>query len=148
MKTFIFVIILAAFLQTTTIEVDLVLLLVLSRSLERDDSFNMYMAFFAGILLGLLTATNIGFYALFFLIATRVGYLLRKSPVTNNIFTILPIAFFMATALGLAERIFLGQSINIVRYIIDTLSSLPIYFCVKFWEERFIVAPQMKLKLK
>lgn len=147
MKTFIFIIILAAFLQTAAIPVDLVLLLILSRSLITTDSLNLYLAFFAGILLGLLTPTNLGFYALFFIFISWVGQLLRKTPLISNILTILPISFIAVLALSLVLKLFQGESINLTHILVDTLLSLPIYIGVRFWEERFIVPTGIKLKM-
>ncbi len=147
MKLFIIVLILACLIQTSFLPVNLCLILLICRSLARPDSNNLYLAFAAGIFLGILSSLNIGFYALAFLIIIEIVELLKNSRITSNILTVVPISAVLFLGLAVTEKIVLGMSINFWIISIDALLSLPFFVAVKFWEERFIVLPDVKLKL-
>jgi rod shape-determining protein MreD len=147
MKLIIILLVIACLIQTSFLPINLVLILLICRSLARQDKLNYFLAFFSGILLGILTPTNIGFYSLTFLLAVFISEILHQTPISSNIFTVIPVTFILTLVIGGLEMLFLGQSLNLVTAILGSLIALPIYIGVKFWEERFIVTPHMKLKL-
>lgn len=147
MKIFIIALIIACLLQTSFVPVNLCMILLICRSLARPDISNLYLAFFAGIFLGILSSLNIGFYALAFLAVVEMIELLRNTRITSNILWVLPISGGLFLLLALAERLFLGMAINFWIILAETVLSLPFFVVVKFWEERFIVLPDVKLKL-
>ena len=147
MKTFIAALIIAVFLQTSFVPINLVLLFLISRSLIFPQQSNLYLAFIFGIVLGILSGINIGFYAGVFLLATQLSFLVKKTSFTANPLTVIPVSFLLLLMTAYFEQLFLNQAINFKIIFIESALSVVIYLMVKFWEERFTVAPQVKLKL-
>ncbi len=148
MKAFILGLILATLLQTTLLPINLCLMLICVRSLVTTKISTLYLSVIFGVLLGVLSNTNIGFYPLIFLIAAKIIELFKASPLYNNVIFFLPLLFIVYLLISLISQIALGLSFSIVQVISETLFSIPLYFLIKFWEERFIVRPQVKLKFK
>jgi hypothetical protein len=147
MRTFIVILILAAFVQSSFVSLNLVLVLLIARSFIIDDTANYWLAFISGISLGILTSLNIGFWSLYFLIVVKLIYLVRKMPLTNNVFAIVPVTFIFCLLAAFLEQIFLSQTINFIKVVAEGLISLPIYIAIKYWEERFVVK-ETRLKLR
>ncbi len=147
MKLFTVIIILAALIQSSFLPLNLVLILLICRSLVVEDSYNMILALSMGILLGILTAQNIGFWPLIFLIVIRLLYLVKKLPVTNNVLTIPPIVFVTILAVSFIEQLIFHQTLNLIIIILESLLSVPLYLLERFWETRFTVHSGVKLKL-
>lgn len=147
MKLFILILILAIFLQTTLVPLDLCLMLLICRSFIVNEKVNYYLAFFSGVFLGLLASTNLGFFALFFLIVVKLNTFFKKTALTANFLSILPVAFLILLSQSFFEKILFNQAINLNRILIEVILILPIYFLVRFWEERFIVRPGIRLKI-
>lgn len=138
MKTLIFVFILIVFLQTSIISVNLCLSILILRSFLRPGKENLYLAFSLGLLLAFLSNSSVGLYSLLFLGLSEAVQITAKSRFGEHI--------LIAIGLVVISQIIFGlfKSTNI---FIETLFALPLYFLVKFWEERFIIKPEMKLKI-
>lgn len=113
-----------------------------------ERSSNLIASFLAGIFLGLLTATNIGFWAIIFLAASKIIHIFKSLPLTQSPKLVAPLSLLVIVGVSLIEQIFLGQKINIVKIIIETLLTVPVYIFIRFWEERFIVHSTNKLKIR
>lgn len=148
MKLFLFSLFLAAFLQTTLVGLNLSLIVILSRCVIISEKKNFYVAFFAGGLLGLLSSQNLGFWSLIFLMIVCMIHLLKKMSLTFNFKTIIPLAFLIVSITSFFEYLIFGQSLNFSKIFFESIFSLPAYLTFKFWEERFIVKPAIKLKIK
>lgn len=98
--------------------------------------------------MGALTGQNLGIWPLIFLGTSRLIHLLKKLPFSFNYKTLIPISFLIYLLVSILEKILFGQSINIIKVILETGLTLPTYFFIKFWEERFIVKPDIKLRIK
>jgi hypothetical protein len=148
MKIYIFLLILAAFLQTSFVPFNLVLLLLIARAYVIDDSTNLYAAFASGIFLGILSSENIGFLALTFLIAVKIASLMRKLPISTNVLTIIPVSFIIILLVTLSQNLLFSESLNLPLIIQETIISLPIFLGMRFWEERFLGKSDLRLKIK
>lgn len=148
MRLIIFLAILAIFAQTTFLPLNLALIIILTRTLVVDEPSNYYLAFFAGILLGLQSLTNLGFYPLVFVILVKAINLFKKSPFSNNLLLIIPISFLAFISMSFLEKIFLNTEINFQKIALEMILSIPIYIFIRFWEERFVVKPNIKLRIK
>jgi cell shape-determining protein MreD len=147
MKLFVFLLIIACLLQASVVPANFALILLVSRSLIIDEKNNLYLALFTGLLLGLLMSINIGFYALVFVLYVEIVHLVKKSPISANILTVVPLTFVLLLALSYLEELILNQSFNLSPLLIQSLIALPFFVAVKFWEERFVVSPPLKLKM-
>lgn len=147
MKIFILILLLAALIQTSFLPVNLCLLILICRSFTLYAKNNLTLALITGLILGILSPVNLGFWPLIFLIVVFITHLIRKLPVTTG-FTIIPAAFVLILLVSFIESIFLKQQINIKTIILSTLLSFPIFLTVKLWEERFVPNSEIKLKLK
>lgn len=138
----------ALFLQTTFLPLNLCLMLICTRSLVTTQKSTLILGAIFGVLLGILSNINLGFYALVFLLASKAIEIFKASPLYNNIIFFLPLLFFIYLISSLFSSLILVSSFSWVQVIFETFISIPIYFLIKFWEERFIVRPQVKLKFK
>lgn len=148
MKTIIFLFIIAAFIQSSFLPLNLVLIMLICRSLVIEETVNYYLALGSGLLLGILSPLNLGFWPLLFIVIVKLVQLLRKLPVLANLFTVLPISFLILTAVLYLQQLFFGQSIDFKLVVIETLLVLPTFIFFRFWEERFIIKPELKLRIK
>lgn len=148
MRLFIVLLVLSAFIQSAFLPINLCLILIISRSFVEERSSNLIASFLAGIFLGLLTATNIGFWAIIFLAASKIIHIFKSLPLTQSPKLVAPLSLLVIVGVSLIEQIFLGQKINIVKIIIETLLTVPVYIFIRFWEERFIVHSTNKLKIR
>lgn len=142
MKTIVTILILLAFLEAATLPIKLVLTVLLIRAFIRQDSANLFLAFFLGLLLSHLQNLPLGLNALVFLILVEAVYLWSKTTFSHNLWTAVPV---IGVLLFAAEFITgAGQYMNILW---ELLLVPLIYLSVRFWEERFIIRPEQKLKL-
>lgn len=142
MKTIVAILILLAFLEAAFLPIKLVLTILLVRAFIRQDLSNLILAFGLGLLLSHLQNQPLGLNALIFLILVEAVYLWSKTTFSHNLWTAVPVigALLLSVEFITGE----GQYIN----IIGELLLVPfIYLVVRFWEERFIVRPEQKLKL-
>lgn len=147
MKTLFLFIVLFAFLQASVLSVNLVLIVLIARSLAVDDSSNLLLAFFSGLLLSFLTQTNLGYWPLVLLFIVKIGLFIKKFPVSFN-----PLVIFIAGSIlvllnGISGRIFLHQDLQFFRIIFEAVLVVPAYFLIRFWEERFIAKSHIRLKI-
>lgn len=147
MKTLILILILAALVQSAFLPINLVLLILISRSLVVEDLTNLYLAFGSGILVGITQSENIGLLALIFLLAVKIGEISKHLPFSSSILIVIPVSLVIMFLSALAEQIFLGHTIQFSQVLIEAVVSFPIFIMVKFWEERFVVPSGVKLKL-
>ncbi|MBI2011606.1 hypothetical protein HYS91_02440 [Candidatus Daviesbacteria bacterium] len=148
MKLFLVILIVAAILQTTLIPLNLCLTLLIARTLIVSEKMNLFLAFLGGILVGFLSSQNIGFYAIFFLLISKLLSLVKITPIHSNIYAILPLSFLGFLLMAFGELVFLKISLSYGKIIVETCISIPTYFLLRFWEGRFIVRPQIKLRVK
>lgn len=138
MKTLIFVFILIVFLQTTIVPVNLCLSILILRSFLRPEKENLYLSFLLGLLLSFLNNTPLGPYSLLFLGLSEAAQITAKSRLGEHVLIAIGLVVFSQAIFGL---------FNHSNIFIETFFALPLYFLVKFWEERFIIKPEIKLKI-
>lgn len=142
MKTIIIILIFLAFFQTSVWPLNLGLIFILSRAFIRQDKYNLILAFGFGLLFSFLEHMNLGLLSLFFLILVELAYLWSKTPLAKNVLTIVP---YIAVNIFLVE-LFLKQQIW-PQILGEIILILPTYLLVRFWEERFIVPKEIKLRM-
>lgn len=147
MKAFLLFIVLFAFLQSAVLTLNLVLVILIARSLVLDDGENLISAFFGGLILSLLTQTNLGYWPLVLILTVKLGQLLKSLPVSFN-----PIMIFIAGAVQilmvvLLNKFFINERIEIYPHIIEAVLVLPAYFLIRIWEERFVAKSTIKLRI-
>ena len=148
MKLFILLIIISLFLQSSFVPVNLVLILIISRALVTEDISNYYASFFAGIFLGILSVSNIGYWPITLLIIVKAVYLSKKLPLSKNILSAVITAFILILLSDFLQSKFLSQNFQILKTISEALLTVPFYYLFKFWEDRFIVKPEVRLKIR
>lgn len=147
MKLFAFALLIASLIQTSFLPIDLCLVLLICRSYAVHNPNNYFLALLAGLFLGILTSTNIGFWPIFFVITVLVIHLIRLLPITGRFLTVVPVAFLILLAGEMVANVFLRVPLNYWYPAIGSLIALPIYIAIKEWEERFVAKPGIKLKL-
>jgi len=147
MKIFIFILILISFVQTAFLPVDLILLLLIARSYILGAKSDYILGFGFGLLLASQSGQSIGLLSLIYLILILLIHLMRKLPISNNWFILFGLAFIIIMSNEVIQLLTFKTSFNLSLIIISSLLMVPIYFGVLFWEERFIIRKDLKLKL-
>lgn len=149
MKTLIVILILAAFLQTTILPIDLILLILVCRAyIKPQDVSNFYLAFGFGLLTSYLNLTTLGFDSIIYLIITAATGILSKSRLSGNPLLLVPISLMFLSLNQLINSYFNnGQTFNFSKIILISFLSLPIFYLLRLWEERFIIHKEIKLKI-
>jgi hypothetical protein len=146
MKTFIVILMIAAFLQASFVGVNLCLILLLSRAFAADDSANLYMSFGAGVLLGILTSQNSGLLAIMYMIASKLMSMSHNIPFFSTQLMVIPYSFVLILLFSFAQSFLYQQSVDYILILIESLLVLPVFFLVKIWEENFNFKKDIKLK--
>ncbi|MBI2022593.1 hypothetical protein HYS97_01970 [Candidatus Daviesbacteria bacterium] len=148
MRISILAILIAAFIQTSFLQVNLCLVLIICRSLivERDSDYPI--AFFSGLLLGILSSQNLGFWPVVFLILVKLIKLFKKLPFSSNYLTILPISLVLILSTAFLEKLIFNQSLNYLKIVFEFILILPTYVAMLFWEDRFVIEKDIKLKIR
>jgi hypothetical protein len=147
MKLFIFLLSLAAFIQTAFLPLNLCLIILICRAYAAPQRSNYYLALLAGTFLGILSAFNIGFYSGLFLVLVFLIQSLRLLPITGKFITVFPVLFLALTISMLFENLIYHLSLSWWNPLAGSLLGLPIFLIVREWEDRFIVKSGIKLKV-
>lgn len=147
MKTLIIILIIVAFLQTTILPIDLVLLILICRAYVRSEKENLYLAFAFGLFTSHLSLTNLGLQSLTYIITIQIVQSFSKSNLAGNPLLIAPISLSLITLSRTAESIVTHTAFNFSGVIIASILSLPIFYLVRMWEERFITRKEIRLKV-
>lgn len=147
MKTLIIILIIAAFLQTTIVPIDLVFLILICRAYIKSEKTNLYLAFALGVLTAHLNLTNLGFQSLIYLTSVMGTEALAKSRLAGNPFLIVPVAFVFLTGEIMVNSVVNHQTWEFSKIIFASFLSLPTLFLLRLWEERFIVRKEIKLRV-
>lgn len=147
MRTLIVVLIISSFLQSTILPVDLVLIILLCRAFLKTDKANLYLAFAFGLLTSHLTLIPIGLQSIIFLLVIVVTESLSKSRLSQNALLIVIISFVVISINQIIVSVFTDQSLQLIPKIYGGFLSLPIFYLVRFWEERFVVRKEIRLRI-
>lgn len=147
MKTLIIILIIASFLQTTILPIDLVLLILICRAYIKSGSDNLYLAFAFGLLTSHLNLGSLGVGSLIYLLTVQVTKILSKTSLSNNPLLIIPVSLIVLFFSQIVNSYINHQTMELSKVIFTGFLSLPILFLVKLWEERFIVRKEIKLKV-
>ncbi len=147
MKTLIVILIIISFVQSTILPIDLVLIILLCRAYIRTDNANLYLTFGFGLLSAHLNLQNLGFISLVYLTLVELTQIISKSRLAGNALLIVPISFVGLTFNASLISLFNHESILLFpKIFLASLISLPLFYLVRIWEERFIVKGDIKLK--
>lgn len=147
MKTLIIILIIASFIQTTILPVNLVMLILICRAYIKSNQTNLYLAFVFGILTSHLDLSNIGIQSLLNLSFVEVTEILSKLRLAGNPFLIVPLAVFFTTFSQFVGLVQNHGSFEFQTVILTSILSVPTLFLVRLWEERFIVREGIKLRV-
>jgi rod shape-determining protein MreD len=139
MKIFIFLLILAAFLQSSFVPINLVLILLIAKALARPEKDNLYAAFLAGILIGILQTQNLGFWALVFVLVVELASFSKKLPFFKNFLSALLVSAVILTLVSFLESIYFNEAFEWANLIWEIVLVMPAYLVILFWEDRFVV---------
>lgn len=148
MKTLIFVLIICSLIEETIWPVDLVLIVLICRSMIRTDPSNLYLSFAFGLLISHLSLTTLGIKSLIYLTSAESTQILSKSRFSTNPFLIVPVSFIFLLADAIFSQLSATVSFQILpKVILESLLALPVFYLVRLWEERFIVRKGIKLRV-
>ncbi|TSC88256.1 MAG: Uncharacterized protein G01um10147_161 [Microgenomates group bacterium Gr01-1014_7] len=148
MKTLILILIILSFIQTTILSLNLVLIILIARSLIRPERNNLTAVFCFGLLISHLTLQPLGYLSLIYLILVQATLVLSKSRLSANPFLIIPLTGVLSTLNLTAVALLAHQSTVLMPQIfIESFLALPIFYSLRLWEERFIVRKEIKLRV-
>jgi len=136
LKTLIIILIIVSFLQTTIWPLDLVLVILISRAYLKAQKSNLFLAFFLGLLISHLTLDPLGAKSMVYLIVVQIIQVLSKSRLAGHPFLVVPLTFILV----LADN-------GLLPAVWASIVSLPIFYSLKMWEERFIPTKEIKLRI-
>ncbi|MBI2019416.1 hypothetical protein HYS95_01965 [Candidatus Daviesbacteria bacterium] len=147
MKTLIIILIISAFLQTTIFPIDLVLLILICRAYIRPAKSNLYLAFGFGLLVSHLGLTQMGLTSSIYLVVIELTQMLSRWRLAGNPLMIIPISFVFLSVSTLASSGINFVGVDLLKLAIAAAISLPVFYLIRLWEERFIVRKEIKLKI-
>lgn len=147
MKTLILILIIAAFLQTTILPVDLILLILICRAYIKSEKSNLYLGFALGLLVSHLNLTSLGLQSLVYLVFVAATESLSKLRLAGNPLLIIPISLVLLSLNQITNSLLNYTTLEFSKVIFTSFLSLPILYLMRFWEERFIVRKEIKLKV-
>ena len=148
MKSFLLLLILLAFLQSAFLPLNLVLVLLIARSLVVEDRSNLILAFGSGLVLSFLTQVNLGYWPIVLVLAVKLAGMIRKLPVSFNPVIIFLGGVIVISIVAVVNNFLIGEKIQIIPRIWEAVLVLPIFYLTRAWEERFVVKSGIKLKIK
>lgn len=147
MRTLIVILTLAAFLQTTIIPINLVLMVVVLRSFLVLEKENLLLAFAFGLLLDHLNASSLGVSSMVLLLSSVFARAISRLP-SSNILVVIPLIIITSLLDGVVTSLVNHSSLSLLPAVLPpAILAIPVYIVLRFWEERFIVSPQLKLKI-
>lgn len=148
MKTLIIVLIILSFLQTTVLSINFVLIILICRTFLKKDKSNFYLAFVFGLILSHLSLIPLGVLSILYLLLIFLAQILSSSRSINSIFFLIPFGIFTILMDHFIVNIFLNTSFALKPgLLISFVMTIPVYFILRIWEERFIVRREIKLKV-
>lgn len=144
---FIFFLILISFLQTTLLPLNLVLLILISRSFIVSEKQNLWLAFWFGLLVSFLSGFPLGSLSIIYLFIVALVQSIKKAQFVSHWVFILPLSFILLLFDHLVRNLVIGASFNFIPVIIQTALALPVYLLVRLYEERFIPKAGIRLKV-
>lgn len=147
MKTLIVILILAAFLQTTILPINLVLLILICRAYLKSEKENLYLAFAFGFFTAHLDLINLGLNSIMYLLIIQATQQLSKWSFSGHPLLIVPISFVLLFFYQFVNDYIAQQGLIVQQIIFTALISLPIFFLIRLWEDRFVVKKDIKLKI-
>lgn len=143
----IFVLILLSFLQEAFLPFNLVLLVLVARAFVVTEKENYYLAFIFGLVLSFLAGYPLGSLSIIYLMIVLIINIFRKFQFVRHPLIVIPVAGVALLSDQLARSLMLSSNIDLGQIPIQIILSIPIYFAVLLWEERFIVRKDIKLKV-
>lgn len=147
MKTLIAILTIASFFQATILPFDLVLIILICRSFLKNDNANLYLAFGFGLFLSILTLTPMGVQSIILLLLILAIEGLSKSRLSQNALLIIPISLVAIFINQFIISLVSHESFQLLPRIFGGFLSLPIFYVIKFWEERFIPKKEIRLRI-
>ncbi|MFH0936693.1 MAG: hypothetical protein V1808_00145 [Candidatus Daviesbacteria bacterium] len=147
MITLIIILLLLSFIQASLLPWNFVLLILISRFLIVDDKANLYLAFGFGLLLSSLLNLPWGSLSLLYLSFLLIVNLIKKAPFAGFWLIILPLALVILVFNQLMENVLTSSSFQLFSLVPQVILVIPIYFLMRFWEERYRPRQEIKLKM-
>lgn len=148
MKTLIAILIIASFLQATILPLDLVLIILICRAFNKDESNDLFLAFAFGFFIAQLNGNLLGFISIFYLLTVYLTQLISKSRFAKNSYLFIPLSLLFLSLNTAAVSLFANQTIRFFpKVVIETILCIPAFYLLRTWEERFIVKKDIKLKV-
>lgn len=142
------VLVIASFIQTIIFPIDLVLIILICRGYVKGDQENLYLAFALGLLVSMLDLRLLGLQSLIYLILIQTTQVFSKLRLAGSWLLLFPVVLVLLSLNQLINSLFLHQSPQFFpKILIGGFLSIPIFFLIKSWEERFIVHKGIKLRV-
>lgn len=149
MKSLIVVLVILSFIESSILNTNLVLMILILRTFIRSDKDNLYLAIGFGLFLAHLRFQNLGLVPFIYLLIVQMSQLLSRSRLSNNPWVVLPITLLLLLVQDIILAAFNNFSIQIwPKILMEAILLVPTYLLLRFWEERFVVKPEVKLKIR
>lgn len=151
MITIIATLLFAAFLQGALLPFSLTFMILICRTFVTYERVNYSLAFWFGLLVALLLGLPLGSLSLFYLLCLVLISFIRRTQFASSWVAMLPLAVFLLALNQVTVGVLSGSGMaNLLRWqslLPEVIFILPVYFSVRFWEERFIPRKEIRLKM-
>lgn len=148
MRILVIILIISSIIQSSVLPLELSLIILLCRSYIKISKGNLYLAFSFGLLISHLTLTPIGIKSILYLTLVQIMQILSKTRFAGNPLTLVPLTFMLLLINQVVSVFLLSQTVQFFpKVLIESFLSLPVFYLLRFWEERFIVEREIKLKI-
>lgn len=148
MRTLIVILIIASFIQFTILPFNLVLIILICRAYIKTEKENLFLAFAFGLVVSHLSLNIFGLQSLIYLILIQITQMLSKLRLAGHPLLIIPLSFIFLSLNTVTISLVTAQTTALFpQVMIESLLSLPIFYLMRVWEERFIVRSEIKLKV-
>lgn len=135
------------FFQSAFLSADLLLVVLIIRAFVVTDKINYYLGFGLGILVALLSSSPMAAVSLIYLVNIKLVYIFKSFSAASNWLLIFPITLILVVLSEASKSWFYNQTFEYAGVIVSAIFSIPAFFAIRAWEERFIPEKQIKLRL-
>lgn len=147
MKIQIVTLVLASLIQVVFLPIDLVALLLITQALIRNEKNNLIITFFIGLFMAHLQQLPLGLLSLIYIFEIELVQILKKIPLSGIFIPFLVTAFVLIINSIFYSIIASHTLIFWPKLFIEMILSIPTYIIMSFWQDRFIIKKDIKLKV-
>lgn len=140
------ILIIFAFLQSTILPFNLVLIFLLLKAYFFNQRSTLYMAFFAGLLLSLLLNLPLGFLSIIYIFLTQAIHIISRLTFASNVLALFPLLFITLALDRFLISLYLKESMTLFPgVLVEVALAIPMYILLRLLDEKLNIKSSMKI---